>query len=255
MVLLMSTAILIVVAVFSAASYMNAKNLLTKVEQDSNHKLLYQVKYNIDMMNSLVSNLVQSLYVDSDISAIMYAKQEDIVALSVGMNRVVSAVQSSSPYFHSIMVYNSEFDQFYSAGTPSSFDREALLALWGTNQVVPRMAPVFHDIKRTVNNRIVPEPVFSSFMYETSLQQDKPSSMLIINVKPEWLLDHIKRIQAKGNKQDDFLFITDRHGEFIEYGGADLDVLHWLKEANEDKAASDTAASYPAQLEGDGHYR
>jgi len=247
MVLLISTALLIVVAVFSAASYMNAKNLLTKVEQDSNHKLLYQVKYNINMMNSLVSNLVRSLYVNSDISSIMYAKQEDIIALSEGMNRVVSTVQSSSPYFHSIMVYNSELDQFYSAGTPSSFDREALLALWGTNQVVPRMAPVFHDIKKTVNNRIVQEPVFSYFMYETSRQQDKPSSVLIINVKPEWLLDHIESIQATGNKQDDFLFITDRNGAFIEYGVADLGVLHWLKEAS-------VEAPNLAKLEGDGHF-
>ncbi|WP_248927468.1 helix-turn-helix domain-containing protein [Paenibacillus hamazuiensis] len=228
MVLFVSTVILIVVIVLSAAAYINAQNVLNKNENDSNQKLLYQIKYNIDLMDQTVTNLCKYLYVSSDIMSVMYAEQENIVDVSVKLNKVQSSLMSSSPYLHSITVYNTKLGESYTLGSPSFSNDPMLVDFMNANQTLPRLVPIFRDISKVVNGRTETERVFSYFIYDT-LADEKPDGVVVINVKPEWLLENIRQINMIDPKKGDSIFIMDRQEEFLGETPDTKPMMEWLK--------------------------
>ena len=88
----MSAAFLLIVVVLSFVVYTNAYNLLIKKDYDANKRILFQVKYNIEMMDRTISSISEFLYLNSDVSAIMYAKQEDMADVAVRLNKIVSSI-------------------------------------------------------------------------------------------------------------------------------------------------------------------
>jgi AraC-like DNA-binding protein len=228
MVLIVSTAILIVVVVLSTAAYINAQNVLNKNEYDSNQKILYQIKYNIELMDQAVINLSKYLYVSSDITSVMYAEKENIVDVSIKLNRILSSLMSSSPYFHSMTVYNTKLGETYTLGSPSFSTDPMLVDFMNANQSLPRLVPVFRDITKVVNKRIESERVFSYFIYDT-FADEKPDGVVVINVKPAWLLENIRNINMIDPNKGDSIFILDHQGEFLGETAETKPMMEWLK--------------------------
>lgn len=229
MVLWMSMAFLLIVVVLSIVVYMNAYTLLIKKDYDANKRILFQVKYNIKLMDRTISSLSEFLYLNSDVSAIMYAKQNDMVDVAIRLNKIVSSITSANPYVHSISIYNRNLDQFYSVGAPLFLEDQLLLDFFNSNQALPKLKPIFRDIKKVINGNIEPEPIFSYFMYETTMNGDKPDGAVVVNVKPEWLLENIKQINMIDRQKGDRLFVMDQKGEYLDDGTDRQDITRWLK--------------------------
>ncbi|OCT12059.1 hypothetical protein A8709_29845 [Paenibacillus pectinilyticus] len=229
MVLWISMAILILVVVLSTVVYINSQNLLVKNEYASNQKILYQVKYNMEFMDQTISNLSKFLYLNSDVTAIMYAKSEDMVAVSGHMTKLVSSVTSANPYIHSIGIYNRNLDQSYSLGFPLFFKDQMLYDFINSNQALPKLKPIFRDIKKLVNGVTESEYVFSYFIYETTSNEMKPDGVVVINVKPQWLIENINQINMIDKRKGDNVFILDQNGEYLDDGTNDPAIKDWLK--------------------------
>lgn len=229
MVLWISMAILILVVVLSTVVYINSQNLLVKNEYASNQKILYQVKYNMSFMDQTISNLSKFLYLNSDVTAIMYAKKEDMIAVSSHLAKVVSSVTSANPYIHSIGIYNRNLDQSYSSGFPLFFKDQMLYDFINSNHALPKLKPIFRDIKKLVNGVTESEYVFSYFIYETTASEAKPDGVVVINVKPQWLLENINQINMIDKKKGDNVFILDQYGEYLDDSTNDPAIKEWLK--------------------------
>jgi AraC-like DNA-binding protein len=229
MVLWSSASVLLIVGILSVVIYLNAQNLMINKEYDNSKKILYQVKYNTNLMNETISRLTQSLYLNSDVNAIMYAEKEDMVNVITRINNVGNSVTSANQYVHSISIYNQKLNQFYNAGSPVFFNDPMLLDLFHSDRLIPILKPVFRDIHKVVNGKTESEPVFSYFMYETTMNQQIPSGAVVINVKPAWLLENIKQINMINNQKGDNIFILDQHGDYVDEGIEQGDKLNWLK--------------------------
>ncbi|WP_158082309.1 AraC family transcriptional regulator [Paenibacillus ferrarius] len=229
MVLWISMAILILVVVLSTVVYINSQNLLVKNEYAANQKILFQVKYNMSFMDQTITNLSKFLYLNSDVTAIMYAKNEDMIEVSRHLTKVVSSVTSAIPYIHSVGIYNRNLDQTYSSGFPLFFKDQMLYEFINSDQALPKLKPIFRDIKKLVNGVTEPEYVFSYFIYETLSSGAKPDGVVVINVKPEWLLENIKQINMIDKQKGDNVFILDQAGEYLDDGTNDPAIKNWLK--------------------------
>ncbi|WP_441943211.1 helix-turn-helix domain-containing protein [Paenibacillus sp. 2TAB23] len=219
---------------------------MIKKESDNSKKILLQVKYNTNIMNETMSRLTQSLYINNDITSIMYSEQENIVDVITRLNNVVNSLTSSYPYIHSISVYNRNLDQFYNAGSPIFFNDPQLLALYNSDQVLPKLKPIFRDIQKVVNESNRSERVLSYFMYETAMNSEKPDGAVVINVKPEWLLGNIKQINMVDQQQGN-IYLLDQQGEYIDVdeNKENTAKLQWLKDEvlhHTKKAASSSEA-------------
>ncbi|MEC0226248.1 hypothetical protein [Paenibacillus alba] len=143
-------------------SFLGAKAyfLLVKNEYAANQKILFQVKYNMSFMDQTITNLSKFLYLNSDVTAIMYAKNEDMIEVSSHLTKVVSSVTSAIPYIHSVGIYNRNLDQTYSSGFPLFFKDQMLYEFINSDQALPKLKPIFRDIKKLVNGVTEPEYVF-----------------------------------------------------------------------------------------------
>ncbi|WP_337102234.1 AraC family transcriptional regulator [Paenibacillus sp. YIM B09110] len=252
-VLWISASVLFIVGILSVIIYLNAQNLMIKKESDNSKKLLLQVKYNTNLMNETMSRLTQSLYINNDITSIMYAEQENMVDVIIRLNNVVNALTSSYPYIHSISVYNRSLDQFYNAGSPIFFDDPQLLALFQSNELLPKLKPIYRDIHKVVNETNKSERVLSYFMYETSTNDENPNGALVINVRPEWLLGNIKQINMVDRQQGNNIYLLDQQGDYIDVDESQehTEKLNWLKaevESHAKKASSsETESSFKSK--------
>lgn len=229
MVLWISIAILLIITALSAVVYINTQKLLVKNEYASNQKILFQVKYNMAFMDDTISSLCKSLYLNSDVGAVMYATQENMVDVANRLNKVTSSITSTNPYIHSITIYNRNLDQTYNAGSPVFFEDQLLDTLYHSEQLPPKMKPIFRNIGKLVNRESKPEHVFSYMMYETSTDGLKPEGVIVINVRSEWLLDNIRLINMIDKRKGDNIFLLDQSGEYLADGTSDNGMMQWLK--------------------------
>ncbi|MBM7565939.1 helix-turn-helix domain-containing protein [Paenibacillus sacheonensis] len=229
MLLWISIAILLVVVLLSAVVGINTRKLLVKNEYVSNQKILYQVKYNMAFMDDAIASLCKSLYLNSDVDAVMYAKQEDMVDVANRLNKVTSSITSTNAYIHSLTIYNRHLNQTYNAGSPLFFEDQMIDALNRSEQLPPKMEPIFRDIRKLVNGESRPERVFSYFMYETSPEDLKPEGVIVINVRAEWLLDNIRQINMIDKRKGDTIFLLDQSGEYLAEGSGDNGIMQALK--------------------------
>jgi AraC-like DNA-binding protein len=230
MVLWISMAILIIIVVLSTVVYINSQKLFVQNQYSANQKILYQVKYNMKFMDQTISSLSNSLYLNSDVMAIMYAKQENIVDVANRLNKVSSSVTSANPYIHSISIYNPNLDHTYHAGTPMFFKDQMIYAIYHSNQLPTKLKPIFRDIKKLINGKSEPEYVFSYFIYEATREDMKPDGVVVINVQPEWLLENIKQINMIDKQKGDNIFILDQSGKYLDDGTNDQEIMKWLKD-------------------------
>lgn len=226
-----SASVLLIVGILSVIIYWNAQSLMISKESDNSKKILLQVKYNTNIMNETISRLTQSLYINNDITSIMYAEQENMVDVITRINNVVNSLNSSYPYIHSISVYNRNLNQFYNAGSPIFFDDPQVLALFKSDQILPKLKPIFRDIHKVVNGDNKSERVLSYFMYETATKIENPNGAVVINVKPEWLLGNIKQINMGDRQKGNNIYILDPNGNYINEDDNQEDPakLTWLK--------------------------
>jgi len=231
MVLWFSASALFIVGFLSISIYWNAQSLMLKKETENSKKTLFQVKYNTNQMNDAIIRLTQSIFLNGDINTIMYAKKENIVDVITRMNTAVTSLTSSYPHVHSISIYNHHLNQFYNAGSPIFFDDPLLTELLKPDQVLPKLKPIYRDIHKVVNERLESEYVLSYFMYETPMDEVKPSA-LVINVKPEWLLENIRQINMVEPQKGNILFLLDQHDGIVntDQTHAYKDKIKWFQE-------------------------
>ncbi|WP_135547952.1 helix-turn-helix domain-containing protein [Paenibacillus cymbidii] len=201
-------------AVSSITQYYNSKRTLLDIQDEANRNVLSQVNYNIEYMNELVKNLAISLYFDADSISLLNSPQIDILELTPKLNRLDKVVAYSS-FVHSIQIYNS-FNHCYYATLSKQFCTEdgmgGLMDRYLSQHAsIPKLqfVPMYADSAGDTNQ---PIPFFSVFLYDSKDPLYKKSSTLVVNVKTEWLFNHINNINKLTAQADSSIVIMDRSG-------------------------------------------
>ena len=98
------------------------------------------------------------------------------------------------------------------------FDDKDLKQIINQYPDVPKQKPLFRKILFEYGNTQDYENVLTYIMYETSGTPKKIDNAVIINVRPEWILDNISDIDALENKSDK-IFVMDGKGIFLRNSG------------------------------------
>lgn len=229
MVLWISAAILAIVIVLAAVVYMKAQTVLVKKQSETDQSMLYQIRYNIELVNQTIANMSKALYVDQDVSAVMYAKSENMEDMATRLNKIYASITAANPFIHSVSIYNSSLRQYYSTGAPQFYQDGILEGLVRSGISVPILKPVFRDIGKMVNERTEPENVFSYFVYDASAANTLPEGVIVVNVRPQWLLENIRQINGiHPDRQSDSLFVLDRFGKLLDDGADRSTHANWL---------------------------
>lgn len=220
-----SITFVVVIMIFSFIVYFSTEKTILKNEYESNKKILQQIKYNVDFMDEMVRNLSVSLYSDPEISTIMFSKEVDIRELVLKINRLNSSVINTNSWLDSIYIYNSNTDTYYSTSNNIfNVDADLVQLIKGYDKIPKmRMIPRRKVIGETSKGELY-EYVFSYFMYTSMNKTKQMEGAVIVNVKAEWLLNNINKINMTDKKKLDSIFLLDSKKEIINANLTDKEI-------------------------------
>lgn len=203
--------VVIILIATSVILYFNAQNKVFSMQHDADRKLLTQINYNIENMNGIVKDLAISLYNDNDLIALKSGSEFEQSILKLDrLNRVVA----TSPYLHSILFYNGKQERFFSS----------LSHTQNTNEIYSALETYLHSHDTVPKLQLIPMKlsegaesfdVFSFFVYDGSSLNSVNGDLLILNIKPAWMLDNVKALNALAERENDVIFVTDSEGRVL----------------------------------------
>lgn len=205
---------MLVVATLAVASlFLNAsaRSRVLSLQNEADRKLLTQINYNVENMNGIVRDLAVSLYNDEELLALKSGADYKQSILKIErLNHTVA----SSPYLHAAVFYNGAQKRFFSSlnhDINNSTLYGALESYMASRSDLPKLQLIPLDLDGK-NDGI---DVFAFFLYDGESLGSINDNVLILTVKPDWMLDNVKALNLVAERQNDVLFITDSEGEVL----------------------------------------
>ncbi|MEK3879466.1 helix-turn-helix domain-containing protein [Paenibacillus sp. FSL M7-0420] len=205
---------MLVVAILAAASLSvnsGARSKVLSLQNEADRKLLTQINYNIENMNGIVKDLAVSLYNDEELLALKSGADYRQSILKIErLNHTVAA----SPYLHAAVFYNGAQHRFFSSlnhEINNSLLYSSLQNYMDSRADLPKLQLIPLDLDGKGGGI----DVFAFFLYDGDTLGSINDNVLILTVKPGWMLDNMKALNQVAERQNDVLFVTDTDGEVL----------------------------------------
>ncbi|MNH90083.1 HTH-type transcriptional regulator YesS [compost metagenome] len=207
--------------IFCSVLYVNSRSTALNLQQDANHKVLNQINYNIDNLNEMVKNLTVSTFNDRDITALMNSSEIDMFQFYNKLNKM-NQILISNPFLSSVAIFNGANGCYYSTAfnSPISCGNNEPNNLLGSflkeHKTFPKL--VLLPLEETKGTSV--QTVFSYLIYNSAGDYSKNESVLMMNVKPEWLFDNIRVMNEIADNSTGDAFIIDSKGKLFSPSGS-----------------------------------
>lgn len=203
--------VVVILVMASVILYFNAQSKVTSMQNDADRKLLTQINFNIENMNGIVKDLAISLFNDDDMIALKSGSdfEQSILKLE-RLNRLVA----NSPYLHSIVFYNAKQGRYFSS-LNHDIDNNQLYAALGKYVESQAAVPKLQLIPMELDGKGEGFDVFSFFVYDGPSVKSVNGNLLVLNIKPAWLLNNVEALNALAERENDVIFVTDSAGKVL----------------------------------------
>ncbi|CAH1221961.1 HTH-type transcriptional activator RhaR [Paenibacillus allorhizoplanae] len=209
--------ILLILLSFSSLIYVNVEKNVFQSEYEGSQKLLSQMKYNIDYLDTMISKLTFSTYGNNDVKALMYLNDEETYDHMNTINKLNATVVANYPFVQSVYVYNNHKKLYYSTfGELYHKDAELDKVLAENPHITPLKAIVRKMQTGGSSAKPTYDTVLSYVMFENVDEQGVMDGAIILNVKLDWLVDNIRTINQFDSRTPSDLYILDNKNQFIE---------------------------------------
>ena len=220
---------ILVVILLAIASYLlnvNARGKVLRLQNEADLKLLTQINYNIENMNGIVKNLAVSLFNDDELIAVKAGADYKQSVLKIDrLDRTVA----ESPYLHAIAFYNPKQKRYFSSlnhGMDNDLFYAELSRYKNEHPNVPKLQLIPLDLDGGSDI-----DVFAFFIYDGPSLGSVNDNVLILTVKPDWMLDNVKTLNRLAERENDGLFIADGDGRVLIESDNDRPDLQGMKSA------------------------
>jgi len=248
----------LIVIILTLVIYGAVHQIFLDKEYQTSKEILSQMKYNAEFMDKTITNICSFMYTNSDLSFLMNStnKEIDINELSVRLGKVAGSAILSNNYIQSICIYNSFNEQYFYTGKPLFFDDKYLKKIMSQYPNVPKLKPILRKIKVDYGTKTNEEEVLTYILYETTGTPSKIDSAIIVNVRPEWLLDNLNIINMPKKNSNNSVYVMNEKGEFIGKEKNNSTEEQWLySELNKNKNYSkELTGFFNAKLNGQEYF-
>jgi len=210
--------ILLIVLSFSALVYVNVERKVFKSEYENSQKVLSQIRYNIDFMDTTIRNLTLSTYSNNDVKALMYLNDEETYENLSILNKLNASVVSNNPFLNSIYIYNNHKNVYYTTFGDMYRKDESLERLLAAYSRIPALKAIVRDMEvgSTTDGKPKKETVISYIMYETVDERNRMDGAVILNIKLDWLADNVREMNRIDATTHSEVYIVDGDDKLIE---------------------------------------
>jgi AraC-like DNA-binding protein len=208
-------ALVAIVITVSGVMYYGAERAMVDLNSQGNQKVLSQLKYNIDYINDNLKRAVMTLYFDNNNYPLLHAEHIETITM-LSKLRNLNLFVDSSPFLHSIVMYNPIQKQYYTGGQMEmSIKDDKLLSrldhYLDENRNIPKMHLIPMSIVENEGMDDQKVDVFSMFVYDGINGYTKNQSILIINIKPEWLFDNLNLLNGIIGNESGTIAVMDNN--------------------------------------------
>lgn len=233
---LTALAMLIPLILFGLISYAKVEQAVLDNEYQANKKILYQVKYNINMLDDMIVNSVLSIYYNPEISPLIFNHQVDFTDMLNEVNKIKTSIVGINPFIQSIYLYNGTTKTYYTTLDDLLFKDKNFETLLQSKQELPKLKPLPRKIEYNMGgDKKRYENVVTYLMYDFKDASNQPNGALIVNASTEWLIRNIKDINMVDEKRQDTIIILDEKSEIIGNEPDDSTFQDALKEVYEQR--------------------
>ncbi|MFD0672439.1 AraC family transcriptional regulator [Cohnella sp. GCM10027633] len=229
--LLSVSVIVVAILVFSSSVlHYSAENRVLKMQVDSNYKTMNQIRTNIGYTNELISSFAINLYSDLEIQPLLlHPDRMSAIQSIIELNKA----QTIFPFLHSILIYNGHVDETFAAGElaagkPEHGRAAQIVDLLKSENKLPGMQLIpmnFSGRPHTVD-------FFSFPIYETYYDRNDKESVLVLNVKPEWIFNNMRASGSFAAPDRSGIYMMDGSGQIVmSENQAALGSIEELREA------------------------
>ncbi|MEK8128273.1 AraC family transcriptional regulator [Paenibacillus filicis] len=208
---------MIIISSFSALIYFHVENKVLNREYENSQKVLLQMKYNIDYLDTMIRNLTLSTYSNNDVKALMYLNEKETFEHLKVLNNLNSTLVANNPFIQSIYIYNNHKHVYYSTSDGIFHNDRQLEQTLKTYSNIPLLKAI---VRNTEDNPTSTDKkdntVLSYVMYENVDSQHHMDGAVILNIKLDWLLNNIKAINQMNDSVHSQLYVLDGNGQLIE---------------------------------------
>lgn len=210
--------IILSIAVSSFIQYAYSRNNQLSQLYLSSRDSLSQIGYSANFMVDSAKSLLVQMHSDADLSNLLYYKEVDPPEMQRGLNKLAT-YSNSMPFVHSIYLYNSFNDSFYTnfssvveEKSASFFDQEIVNILSKDNYTYS-FIPLARKIAQPGLN--TGSDMYSNaftFLFGDSTKVNKSASLIVLNISELWIR---KVITSMDTNSSGSIFITDDDGKII----------------------------------------
>ncbi|QGQ94401.1 helix-turn-helix domain-containing protein [Paenibacillus psychroresistens] len=237
---------LLIVSSFSALIYFNVESKVFKSEYENSRKLLVQMKFNIDYLDTMINNLTLSTYSNNKVKALMYLNEEETFDNLNIVNNLNDTIVANNSFIHSIYIYNNHKKIYYSTFNGIFQQDLQLDQALETYKVIPTL--------KAIVRKMGDQTVLSYVMYENMDKANHMDGAVILNIKLDWLLKNIKAINQVNETTHSQMYILDSKDQFIEMDQANPSVDEPLKTALKGAFDNTILSNKPGESEKTGFF-
>ncbi|OCT12936.1 hypothetical protein A8709_21670 [Paenibacillus pectinilyticus] len=209
--------ILLILLSFSSLIYVNVEKNVFQSEYEGSQKVLSQMKYNIDYLDTMIRKLTLSTYGNNDVKALMYLNDEETYDHLNTINKLNATIVANYPFVQSIYIYNNHKKMYYSTfGDLYHKDAELDKVLSANPHITPLKAIVRKMQTGGTTEKPTYDTVLSYVMFENVDEQGFMDGAIILNVKLDWLVDNIRTINQFDSRTQSDLYILEDNHQFME---------------------------------------
>lgn len=215
------SSLILLVILATLAFYIYIDNSVTQNTYETDMKMLMQIQKNYENTNKLIINFSKKVFNSPSANKIMYSRPDELdwEEIAAELKNISYDMKSFEPYIHSVYIYNSFSNVYYSA-FESSVSEISDVYLGKTMlqyTQVPKLMPVLREIKTNNPETIEYEDILSYFYYDNVDENNRFHGCVVVNIEPEWLLDNLYSLNPDGNGSF-FLMASNRKFFNVEDG-------------------------------------
>lgn len=203
----------ILLITFSFFSYINIEKIVSKNVYKTNMEILSHAKFNVQLMDDGIKNLCKELFVNTNVSELMYSRDIDFLD-SLSKMKSIELIAISNSFVDSVHIYNGNIGTLYSPGRSIIEDDklfvEILSEIVKKEKIIPVLKPIILDRNIEGKSENKNNSTLSYFMYQYTDNNGIPIGAIIINIKSVWLLNNLEQIDKDKNNAGQVFAFNDK---------------------------------------------
>lgn len=196
-----------VTLVFAGIVYDQASQQLVTLYEETDLLVLEQLQRNVTLIDNTVTNAMIAAFFDSDVVTAAYLETKDLAVLSRAQSSLRKLLTAPNDYVESVHLFIQAIDTVVTVGgyQPDASDYEQIKEFAASS---PKLVPLLREFDNPVvgTRDSGPEQVLSYVMYGQS-PDDQQSGIIVVDVRPDWILDSLEALNESRRSEQDQLFL------------------------------------------------